>query len=40
MKAQELTFLNQKLQDLGFAFREHIALEINTTITNLDREFE
>jgi hypothetical protein len=40
MKAHELTLLNQKLQKLGFAFREHIALEINTTITNLDREFE
>ncbi|MGL5033082.1 MAG: dynamin family protein, partial [Microcystaceae cyanobacterium] len=40
MKAQELTFLNQKLQDLGFAFREHISLEVNETITNLDREFD
>ncbi len=40
MKAQELTLLNQSLQDLGVAFREHIALEVNNTITNLDREFE
>jgi replication fork clamp-binding protein CrfC len=40
MKAQELTLLNQSLQDLGVAFREHIALEVNNTITNLDREFK
>jgi replication fork clamp-binding protein CrfC len=40
MKAQELTLLSQKLQDLGKEFREHIEFEVNNTITNLDREFD
>lgn len=40
MKAQELTLLNQSLQDLGAAFKKHIAVEVNHTITNLDQEFE
>jgi replication fork clamp-binding protein CrfC len=40
MKAQELTLLNQELQDLGKAFTRHIAEEVDNIIVNTDAMFE
>lgn len=40
MKAQELTRLNQELQDVGFEFQKHITDTINSIIINQDLAFE
>ena len=40
MKTQELTLLNQKLQEVGKEFAQHIEREVNSVVTNRDREFE
>jgi len=40
MKAQELTRLNQELQELGLAFYEHIEEEVNQITVNADPLFE
>jgi hypothetical protein len=40
MKAQELTRLNQELQQIGVEFRQHIANEVNQVVVNSDPAFE
>jgi replication fork clamp-binding protein CrfC len=40
MKAQELTRLNQELQQVGTDFRQHIASEVNQIVVNNDSAFE
>ncbi|AMA07893.1 dynamin-like GTPase family protein [Picosynechococcus sp. PCC 73109] len=40
MKAQELTRLNQELQEVGIQFQKHITEEINNIIINQDFSFE
>lgn len=40
MKAQELSRLNQQLQQIGQEFRQHIADEINQVVTNTCQYFE
>ena len=40
MKAKELERLNQDLQKIGQELRQYIATEINTIVTNNDREFD
>jgi replication fork clamp-binding protein CrfC len=40
MKAQELTRLNQELQQVGTDFRQHIASEVNQIVVNNDSPFE
>ena len=40
MKTQELTLLNQKLQEIGKAFTEHLEREVNSVVTNQDADFE
>ena len=40
MKTQELTLLNQKLQEIGKEFAQHIEQEVNSVVTNQDSTFE
>jgi hypothetical protein len=40
MKTQELTLLNQKLQEIGNNFSQHLEQEVNAVVTNQDKEFE
>ena len=40
MKTQELTLLNQKLQEIGQQFSQHIEHEVNSVVTNQDNGFE
>ena len=40
MKTQELTLLNQKLQDIGKQFSIHLEAEVNSVVTDLDTEFQ
>jgi replication fork clamp-binding protein CrfC len=40
MKTQELTLLNQKLQEIGNNFSQHLEQEVNAVITNQDTGFE
>ena len=40
MKVKELERLNQDLQKIGQELRQYIATEINTIVTNNDREFD
>ena len=40
MKTQELTLLNQKLQEIGREFSQHLEQEVNSVVTNQDSSFE
>ena len=40
MKTQELTLLNQKLQEIGKAFTQHLEQEVNSVVTNQNADFE
>ena len=40
MKTQELTLLNQKLQEIGKEFSQHLEQEVNSVVTNQDATFE
>ena len=40
MKTQELTLLNQKLQEIGKEFTQHLESEVNSIVTNQDSDFE
>ncbi len=40
MKAQELALLNQELQGVGAAFRQHIEAEVNSVVAGEDTAFE
>ena len=40
MKTQELTLLNQKLQEIGKQFSQHMEQEVNSVVTNQDSGFE
>ncbi|MGL4881720.1 MAG: dynamin family protein [Waterburya sp.] len=40
MKTQELTLLNQKLQEISREFTQHIEQEVNAVVTNQDSSFE
>ena len=40
MKTQELTLLNQKLQEIGKQFFQHLEQEVNSVVTNQDSVFE
>ena len=40
MKTQELTLLNQKLQEIGKDFAQHLEKEVNSIVTNQDTGFE
>ncbi|MBE9044615.1 dynamin-like GTPase family protein [Pleurocapsales cyanobacterium LEGE 10410] len=40
MKTQELTLLNQKLQEIGNEFSQHLEHEVNSVVTNQDSGFE
>ena len=40
MKTQELTLLNQKLQEIGKQFFRHLEQEVNSVVTNQDSVFE
>ena len=40
MKTQELTLLNQKLQEIGKEFSQHLEHEVNAVVINQDTEFE
>ena len=40
MKAQELTALNQTMQELGVAFQTFIADQVNDVVTNEDKAFD
>ena len=40
MKTQELTLLNQKLQEIGKEFSQHLEQEVNSIVTNQDSSFE
>ncbi|MGB5772310.1 MAG: dynamin family protein, partial [Crocosphaera sp.] len=40
MKAQELTRLNNQLQEVGMQFRDHIVHEVNELVVNGDNYFE
>ena len=40
MKTQELTLLNQKLQEIGKQFSQHLEQEVNSVVTNQDTAFE
>ena len=40
MKTQELTLLNQKLQEIGKEFSQHLEREVNSIVTNQDSSFE
>ena len=40
MKTQELTLLNQKLQEIGKEFSQHLEQEVNSVVTNQDSNFE
>ena len=40
MKTQELTLLNQKLQEIGKEFAQHLESEVNSVVTNQDKGFE
>jgi len=40
MKTQELTLLNQKLQEIGKQFSQHLEEEVNSIVTNQDSGFE
>ena len=40
MKTQELTLLNQKLQEIGKEFSQHLEQEVNSVVTNQDSGFE
>ncbi|MBE9202569.1 dynamin-like GTPase family protein [Synechocystis salina LEGE 06099] len=40
MKAQELTLLNQEMQNLGIEFKKYMSAQINDVVIGNDREFD